>query len=609
MFVNQNAGNPNAWAFAADQNTQATDDGTWKNVNGRLTWQASQRNKFNFFWDEQTLCTSCMSGGSATIAPEARGNNHARPRVQQATWSSPRATKLLLEAGLGANRIDGYGTQANLPNNNALIPVTEQCTAGCPANGGIAGLQYRGNNSYVADSDVYSWRASASFVTGRTNAKVGYQGQFVVNHFPNSILNDTWTSYRFNNGIPNQLTMTAGPALVNTHVKTTALYAQDQWSLHRLTLSGAVRYDHVSSFFPQQQVGPNPFILAPTVFPSQDGVSYSDVTPRFGVAYDVFGNGQTALKVNIGKYLAAADGSSITGSQVNPLSRITSSVTRTWTDANGNYRPDCDLSNLLVQDLRSSGSDFCAQVNNLNFAKPIFTNTYDPAILSGWGLRPYDWNLGVQVQQELLPRVSVNVGYFRRWFGNFLVTDNLAVTASDFAAFTVTAPLDSRLPGGGGQVIAPLYDVNPLLFGQTNNFISKADNYGTQTNHWNGVEISVAARIRQGLTFQGGTSTGRTTTDNCEIRAKLPEMPGPPGLAAAALNPYCHVEPPFHAIQRAGVVHGARHRRSGERGVSECSRQPAQSGLQRPDGDGGAVAGPQSGRECDLGDGESGSAW
>ena len=118
------------------------------------------------------------SGGSATTAPEARGNNHARPRVQQATWSSPVTSRLLLEAGLGANRIDGYGTQANLPNNNALIPVTEQCTAGCAANGGIAGLQYRGNNSYVADSDVYSWRASASFVTGRTNAKIGYQAQF-----------------------------------------------------------------------------------------------------------------------------------------------------------------------------------------------------------------------------------------------------------------------------------------------------------------------------------------------------------------------------------------------------------------------------------------------
>ncbi len=537
MFVNQNAGNVNAWTYVADPNTQATDDGTWKNVNGRLTWQASSRNKFNFFWDEQRLCTSCMGGGSATTAPEARGNNHAGPRVEQATWSSPLTSRLLLEAGLGGNLIDQYGTQFDLPNTHLLIPVTEQCTAGCPSNGGIAGLAYRSNNSYVADSDVYSWRASASLVSGRSNAKFGYQGQFVVNHFPNSVLNDTWTSYRFNNGIPNQLTQTAGPALVNTHLHTTALYVQDQWTVRNLTLSGAVRYDHSSSFFPQQQVGPNPFILVPTVFSAQDGTSYSDITPRVGVAYDVFGNGKTALKVNVGKYLAAADGSSITGSLVNPLSRISTSVTRTWTDANGNFAPDCNLSVPGVQDVRGSGGDFCGQISNLNFAKPVFSNTFDPAILSGWGIRPYDWNLGVQVQQEVLPRVSVNVGYFRRWFGNFFVTDNLAVSAADYATFNVTAPLDSRLPGGGGQLISGLYDVNPLLFGQTNNFVTRSDNYGTQTNHWNGVEISVTARVRQGLTLQGGTSTGRTTTDNCQIKAQLPEV--------GSLNPYCHVQPPF----------------------------------------------------------------
>ena len=105
--------------------TQATDDGTWKNANVRLTWQASARNKFNFFWDEQRLCTSCNGGGSATTAPEARGNNHAGPRVQQVTWASPASNRLLLEAGWGVNRIDTYGTQGNLPNYKALIPVTE----------------------------------------------------------------------------------------------------------------------------------------------------------------------------------------------------------------------------------------------------------------------------------------------------------------------------------------------------------------------------------------------------------------------------------------------------------------------------------------------------
>ena len=64
------------------------------------------------------------------------------------------------------------------------------------------------------------------------------------------------------------------------------------------------------------------------MFPAQDGTSYNDITPRVGVAYDVFGNGKTAVKVNVGKYLAAADGSSITGALTNPLSRISTQRAR-----------------------------------------------------------------------------------------------------------------------------------------------------------------------------------------------------------------------------------------------------------------------------------------
>jgi hypothetical protein len=544
MFNNLNAGNPDAWTYVPDTSSQARDDGTWKSFNARLTWQASPRNKFSFYEDQQWLCTSCLSGGTATTAPEARGNNHGTPRVQQMTWSSPWTNKVLLEAGFGTNLIDGYGTQPNLSNYNAIIPVTERCTGGCAANGNIPGLQYRSivAGAYVADSDVLSWRGSITRVTGGNSLKLGYYGQFVRNHFPNAVVNDTWTAYTFNNGVPLQLTQLAGPALFNTHLKTHALYAQDQWTRGKLTLSGAVRYDRSASFFPQEQVGPNPFILTPTVFPAQDGTSYNDITPRLGIAYDVFGNGKTSVKVNAGKYLAAADGSSITGALTNPLSRIATSVTRTWSDANGNFKPDCDLSNPLTQDLRASGGDSCGQISNLNFAKPVFSNTYDPAILHGWSIRPYDWNVGVQVQQELLPRVSVNVGYFRRWFGNFLATDNLSVKASDYTPFSVTAPVDPRLPSGGGNVISGLYDVNPTLFGQTNNFITLSNNYGTQTSHWNSVEVNFTARVRQGLTFQGGTSTGRLTTDNCAIVSQLPEATF---TTTGALNPYCHVQPPF----------------------------------------------------------------
>ena len=548
MFNNLNANNLNAWLYAPSTE-QASDDGTWKNVNVRLTLQASPKNKFNFFWDEQRLCTSCMGGGSALVAPEARGNNHASPRVQQVTWSSPRTNRLLLEAGVGANRIDGYGTQPNISNYSQMIPVTELCTTGCLANGGKANLQYRSiggffGGAYVADSDVASWRASASWVTGRNTAKAGYMGQFIVNHFPNTVVNDNWLTYAFNNGVPFGFTQFAGPALFNTHLRTDALFVQDQWTVNKLTLSGAIRFDHTAGFFPEQHIGPNPFIAVAKVFPAQDGTSYSDITPRMGAVYDIFGNGKTALKVNLGKYLAAADGSSITGSLTNPLNTITlNSGLRRWVDANGNFRVDCNLTSQAAQDLTASGGDSCGPGNVTFGQTAAVTTTYDPAILHGWGIRPYDWDFGVQVQQELLPRVSVDVGYFRRMFGNFFVTDNRAVSPQDFDTFSITAPADPRLPGGGGQVIADLYNVKSAKFGVQDNFYTKASNYGTQSQVWNGVEVNVNARVRQGLTLQGGTSTGRTTTDDCEIRAKLPELTVAGGVSPT--SPYCHVEPPF----------------------------------------------------------------
>src|SRR4029077_5229248 len=137
-----------------------------------------------------------------------------------------------------------------------------------------------------------------------------------------------------------------------------------------------------------------------------------------------------------------------------PTSRIAgSSVTRSWTDANSNFTPDCDLSNPNTQDLRLSGGDFCAAIGNANFGKAVFNNTIDPALLSGWGVRPSDWSVGASLQREILPRVSVEIGYTRRWYSGFIVTDNLAVSPSDFGQFSVTAPVDSRLPdGGGGKV-------------------------------------------------------------------------------------------------------------------------------------------------------------
>jgi hypothetical protein len=139
--------------------------------------------------------------------------------------------------------------------------------------------------------------------------------------------------------------------------------------------------------------------------------------------------------------------------------------------------------------------------------------------------------------------VSVEVSYNRRWWNHYLdVTDNTLTTAADYDAYTVTAPVDARLPNGGGYAVGTLYDIRPGLAGQAQNLIRTIENYGNYDRHWDGVDVSVAARLGAGLALQGGTSTGRLVENTCDIRKNLPEFSG---NSVSATAPFCDYKEPL----------------------------------------------------------------
>ena len=142
--------------------------------------------------------------------------------------------------------------------------------------------------------------------------------------------------------------------------------------------------------------------------------------------------------------VATADPGGGNYSALLPSSRIETTTTRTWTDANRNFTPDCNLQSGAAQDLRASGGDFCGAWANQNFGQNVYSLSYDEQILKGWGVRPGDWQIGATVQHEVLPRVSVEAGYLRRWLQNFTVTDNLAVAASDSMRSMASSPNTPR---------------------------------------------------------------------------------------------------------------------------------------------------------------------
>jgi hypothetical protein len=316
------------------------------------------------------------------------------------------------------------------------------------------------------------------------------------------------------------------------------LFAQDRWTTGGLTLTYGLRYDYFASSFPELHIGPAE--LAPTrnfTFAPLKGAAYHDVTPRMGAAYDPFGTGKTAVKVSLNKYLVGLGENSV--NVIHPINNLVILTTRAWNDVNRDFVPNCDLLNPL-------GNGECGPMANADFGRLSprgggergrgIAATYDEDLLRGWGRRGYNWEFSMGVQQELLPRISAEVSYFRRWFGNFSATENRATTAADFDPFSITAPRDPRLPGGGGYVISGLYDLKPQKFGvPVDNFVTRAQNYGKRIEYWHGVDFTLNARPRPGLLFQGGLSTGRSVNDDCELR---PKLDNPSTL-------YCHVVTPF----------------------------------------------------------------
>ena len=574
MWGNKNAGNPNSWTYEADPGLKARNAVSRTVTAMRLTGQVTPRNKVGVFFDNQLACdgssldqnsndcrprgSNWVASGTATIAPEAAsgaqgtaggafGYADSWQRVMQSTWTSPLTSRLLLEAGV-STYISKWGWMEQPGAITNLNQVQEQAartgvfpdgtTWTAPANLVYRALDWNFNNM----QNPTTWRASMSYVTGAHNYKIGYVAAYNrtdnLNHY-----NATRVNYRLLNGVPNRLTMQLGDFMIKDRSQYHGLYVQDQWTAGRMTLQGALRYDRAWSWSPEGQgaTGTDRFRPAPVSFAREEGVTgFNDISPRVGVAYDLFGNGKTSVKVNLGKYLQAANNQD-RYTLMNPAggTRFPRTNNRTWNDRgglgiNGDYIPQCDLMNPLA-------NGECGPWQEPAFGQALPPAAINQELLSGWGVRPSDWQFGASVQREVLPRVSAEVGYHRRWFHGFAVTDNLASTPADYTQYTFTAPLHPELPGGGGYSVTSL---NPRTnFSAATNYTTFASDYGEQYQYWHGVDVNVNARMTSGLVLQGGTSTGRGIRDNCEITAKVPELLLSAGVWQQTTS--CHVTEPW----------------------------------------------------------------
>jgi hypothetical protein len=546
VVANQNAYDASRWDWAADPSITARQLQGRKSYVGRFTAQVSAKNRVSFNEEYQTRCEGSplkvgtdgcntrdagwVAAGTATVSPEANPNYFGNTpyHVTQALWSAPMTSRLLLEAGFTYFSFRG-GTTGRVPPDGIfdLISVTEQSTAINPA----TGLQYAPRANYVYRgvptanpnyANPNNWRASASYVTGSHDLKVGYQGAYIIVDWW-FLVPDSQVSYRFNQGVPNQFTFRLPEWHQADRTSTAALYIQDRWTRGRVTLQGALRYDRASSFSPAEFNGTeltSRFNAAPITFERTTGVdAYNDITPRFGAAYDVFGTGKTALKFNLGHYLAAATNDSEYTSN-NPAVRIVRTVSRNWDDRTfpvGDPRRDNKIVDCDIMNFAANGECAALTGDALNFGAVSSNLTQvNQATLRGTGVRQRDWQWGITLQQQVIPLVSAEVAYNRRWFQGAKVTDNRLRGPGDYQAFTLLTPQDPRLPGGGGYPITLNMVTAAAAARGAQNYVTFETDFGPErTSYWHGVDFTLNARLHHGLTLQFGSQTGRSVTDTC----------------------------------------------------------------------------------------------
>jgi len=530
QFYNKNENDPNAWTYVPDAARPATLNRSWQDYNARVTWQANSKNKFGFLYNIQSNCF-CPFGINSLTAPEA-GNDQRFPlqRPILVDWTSPVTSKLLLE-GSAIHRIERWGAMDPSTLAPGMISTVDQGPGAYRP-----GMTYRSAATFSNNiNTTFHWALKASYITGAHALKVG--------------VNDAWGSndattytrlplaYTFLTPVgaaPTPVSLTEYVTPYTTHLNVDhdfGLFAQDKWTRGRSTISLGIRYDHASSSYPESTLGPTTYAPNRNItFPETQQVNWSDVTPKMGFAYDLRGDGRTALKISLNKYLQGFGTSFAIVPDPNPVSAAVGfgNATRTWNDANHNYVPDCDLTNKTpgangecgpLSDPNFGSNDVSALLNQLKF---------DPNLQTGYGKRGYNWEFSAGVQQQLSRRMSIDIGFFRRWYGNFQVVDNLALnTATDFNYINIQVPADSRLPGGGNYLVTGFPVVKPTVgfggFVTNQNVVKLSDDVGRQIQHWNGVDVNLNWRQQSGFFAAGGFSTGRTSTDNCDIIAKLPE--------------------------------------------------------------------------------------
>jgi hypothetical protein len=519
--------NPSPFIYQQDFNNPGVDDGHIVSNAGRVSWAISSKDKLSVYHDNQRKYRDHW-GINATRPPDATAIQVTPTSFVNVTkWTRTHTNKLLLEAGFGVYSQE-Y-TELYQPSVTGLSDKVWDYDAirNSRVYNVIDDSNGRHANAFSDPADHFStlrtFMGAASYVTGSHSFRFGTA---LTNGDWRLI--EAWTGdlqpVRYNNGVPVSVTLRLPMDARNGIKRDLGLFVQDRWVMSdRITLNAGLRFDQFIGESRESEILPNRFNPGVQYGLCDDGKAnpragcagevqnWKDISPRAGIAWDVFGNGRTAVKASIARYVAgqnvavARDG--------NPVEALTRSDTRTWRDLDGNGLPLDANGNIQFNELTASAS-------TPTFGQNVSTLSYDPAVLEGWFKRGYNVEWTVAAQHQLANRIAVNGGYYRRSFGNQTFTDDLRYDESSYDSFCITAPVDPRLPDGGGYQVCGVQDLKPSVFAlglPQERLIRFSDDFGGETSIYQGFDLNLEARFPNGAFLKGGIAATSRTIDNCNL--------------------------------------------------------------------------------------------
>jgi hypothetical protein len=484
-------------SFTMPDGSPGIEDQYVRDALARLTWQAVGGLKVASFLERiwKFKGHEFGYGTEPAYASKRRDPKHGDYAVGQAKLTATPTSRLLLEGGYSTYRVQF--TSWYQPG-VAEVPFTPQWYARASRVDTVRGTTTVAGTPESRTMDQrHVVAASASYVTGSHNIKTGVQWSYGPDDTYRTANADLTQNYR--DGLPNTVTVYNTPNIQLVQVRyDLGIYVQDAWTLKRLTVTPGVRFELFNSGTRESSMAAGRFAPARFYAEQRDLPNWRNVAPRFSGAYDLFGDGRTAIKGSASKYYAPFTGSFVKR-YANSLS---DSDTRNWFDL--------DLipgtSTLSGRVLPTNG-DNIAQDNEIgpagkaNFGQSSSRRPADDL------RRFYNWEYTAAVQHQLFAGASVTLAYFHRAYGDLEVTDNVLVEPSDFVPFTIPNPLNPSEQ-------LTVYNLAANKRGQVDNVDRNSDDY---KQVYDGVEVSFSTRLRGGGVLFGGWTIERNVAVTCGV--------------------------------------------------------------------------------------------